>query len=132
MGTERESINRWKYEELARSFTPVSNFFLENYSSLKESEKERGLNSTEAMFIIHIMSYKWGDDKPFPSLQTIAERMGLSRRQVRNVVKNLENSGYLKRHLRSRGRTSEYDVQKLLDKLYELYQSNLNDDGGAK
>src|ERR1700722_5875538 len=65
---------RWKHERLfSRGYLAVPIAFLEHYARLK---KYGGLTHAEAMFILHVMSFKWGERAPFPSYATLAKRMG--------------------------------------------------------
>lgn len=119
LNPSRKIESRWT-PQLAKRFCPVSSFFLSNYHRLKPHEAARGLNSTEALLIIHLMDYKWDDRAPFPTLTTISKRMGLTVRAVRSAVKNLEDLGYLKRERSRSGGPNRYHLQGLFKALEEL------------
>jgi len=79
---------RWP-NDLGRSFTPISNYFLENYHRLSPHPSAKGLSSAEAMVIVHLLSYKWDERAPYPTLGKISARMGISKRAVRAHLKTL-------------------------------------------
>lgn len=116
---------RWT-PPLARQFCPVSSSFLRLYHRLRPAAGVRGLNSTEAILIIHLMDHKWGEAAPFPAVETLAERMGVSDRAVRKVVARLEECGYIARE-QIPGRSNRYRLDGLFSALEEL----LNEDASA-
>ncbi|MEQ9150888.1 MAG: helix-turn-helix domain-containing protein [Parvibaculum sp.] len=130
----RRVEERWT-PALAKSFCPVSSYFLENYHRLKPHEGARGLNSTEAMLIVQMFDFKWDKAAPFPSLGTIARRMGISVRQVRDIVKRLEGLGYLKRVPRKYGGSNAIEFSglfKALETLQSEDASTLDDATAAE
>ena len=76
------------------------------------------------MFIIHIWQYWWTEKDPYPSLKTIAAKMDVTRRQVRNYTQSLKAKGLLQvreRILPGLGQvTSEYDFEPLLKAVLKL------------
>lgn len=109
---------RWGSARLGNQFCPVSSYFLRNYHRLN-------LNSSDAMLVIQLMDHKWDERHPFPSLKTIAQRMGLAQRTVRHTVKTLQGLGLLKR-LPTTGGTNRYDMSGLFAKLEELMDADAN------
>lgn len=95
----------------ARGFTPVSNYFLESYSTLQPK-----ISALEAMFIVHLISFKWDEEAPFPSFKKIAAHMGVSASAARSYARSLERKNYLKREARS-GDTTIFLLQPLFEKL---------------
>jgi hypothetical protein len=88
---------RWTPALAAGGHVPVVRAFLEHYASMQPP-----LNNSEAMFVIHLMSFKWSDGAPYPSYRTLAKRMGCTEKQVRRHAKALESVGYLRREARER------------------------------
>src|SRR5262249_17338955 len=90
----------------------VPNRVLKHYAQL-------GISAAEMMWVIHVWEFWWYEQDPYPSLQLLAERMHVSRRQVRNYVASLREKGFLQvREPYSPHpcqTTSEYDFQPLLD-----------------
>jgi DNA-binding MarR family transcriptional regulator len=106
-------------DALGRSFTGVSNFFLENLHRIGPAGAG-GLTPTEAMVVIQLLSFKWGKEPPRPSLRTIATRLGLSVRTVRDTVKRLEELNLLRREYSSQGGCSRYHFDGLFRRLEAL------------
>jgi len=69
-------------------FVQIPRPFLENY-------RKAGLNSVEAMIVIQLSSFRWvkPGSRIFPSMQKIAKRMGLSRRQIRFIINGRQING---------------------------------------
>ena len=106
---------RWT-EYLARSgHVPVVNAFLDYY-------KDLDLTDTEAMFIIHLMSYKWDEQHPFPTYAKIAEVMHLKEDSLRRMTLRLQNAGFLRRE-KVDGR-KVFDLTPLFEKLTECVKES--------
>jgi DNA-binding MarR family transcriptional regulator len=107
---------RSKHERLfSRGYLAVPIAFLEHYARL---QKYGGLTHAEAMFILHVMSFKWGERAPFPSYATLAKRMGTGPKTVQRQAKALEDKGYLVRQKRQ-GRSNAFELTPLFDCLLE-------------
>jgi DNA-binding MarR family transcriptional regulator len=106
------TAKRWSKLLAEDGHTPVVNYFLEHYHDLKPYP----LTSGEAMFIIHLMSFKWGEEAPFPGYKTIAKRMGVSHKTARRHAQQLEGKKYLIRELRQ-NRTNIFHLKKLIEAL---------------
>lgn len=109
---------RWT-PRLGEHFCPVSSYFLANYHRLGGAS-QRGLNATEALLVIHIMDYKWDDAMPFPTVGKLAERMGISRRHVRDTLRGLEQRGVIARIPGARGGANRYNLDGLMTALETL------------
>jgi hypothetical protein len=114
---------RWT-SKLARRFCPVSSFFLQNYHRLQLQRGARGMNSTEAMLIVQILDHKWTDKAPFPATGTLAKRMGLTPRAVRSALQSLDAGGFVRRELRSNGKTNFFYFDGLFKRLEELMEAD--------
>ena len=97
--------------------TAVPNLVLRHYARL-------GVTPAELVFVLEVWTFWWSERDPFPSLGTIADRMGISRRQARNYVHSLKERGHLavtERSAPGRGQlTSEYDFGPFLDAVRKL------------
>lgn len=120
------SVKRVWGPSLGAHFAPVSQVFLRNYHRLGPE----GLSSAEALFIIHLVSHKWDERAPYPSLGSIAKRMGMETRSVRKIAQRLESAGLVVRHRRSKGGTNTYEIGGLLRAL-ETLLSREHEDGVA-
>jgi hypothetical protein len=124
MQTKNTIEARWT-KRLAAQFCPVSSYFLANYHRLKPHPQGRSLNSTEAMLIVHLVDHKWDDRAPFPTVGTLAKRMSLSARGVRNALQMLESAGYVRREASATGGPNRYHLQGLFSALEELMAADV-------
>lgn len=118
---------RWTPRLVRDGFTPIADFFLENYYRLAPP-----VSSLEAMFIIHLMRHKWDEKAPHPSFKTIARRMGVSDATTRAYARSLEEKRLLRRMtrdgqpvnvdgVRRTGETNRFDLTPLFDALERLH-----------
>jgi hypothetical protein len=113
---DRSFAARWKHDELfAKGFVPVPVHFLELYAQLKPFP----LTAGEAMFILHVMQFKWGDEAPFPGYKRIAAQMGISHKMARTHAKSLETKRLLRREMRV-AQTNRFDLTPLFDALNKI------------
>lgn len=103
---------RWTPEVEPYGFTPVSNFFLTHYHQLEPEPLSHG----EAMFVVHLMQYKWDSEAPFPNYATLSKRMGVSPKSARRYAQSLQNKGYLFREQR-KGRSNLFNLNGLFKAL---------------
>lgn len=109
---------RWT-EYLARTgHVPVVNAFLDYY-------KDLDIKDTEAMFLIHLMSYKWDEQHPFPTYAKIAEVMHLKEDSLRRMTLRLQNAGLIRRD-KADGR-KVFDLTPLFDRLTEVVKQSQPD-----
>ena len=117
-GAERSFGRRWGHDSLfERGYVPTPTSFLRLYAKLKPFPLSVG----EAMFILHLMGYKWDSKAPYPSYKTIAEQMGVSDKLVRKHAQSLEVKKFLKRVERA-GRTNQFDMTGLFDALADAVE----------
>ncbi len=128
---DRSVAARWT-PRLGNAWCGISSFFLANYCRLRPHEGARGLNSSEAMVIIHLMDHKWDARAPFPTVSTLATRMGISTRAVRETIRNLETSGYLRRVPMSNGGPNRYQLEPLFSALERLMDEDVAKEAAAK
>lgn len=86
------------------------------------------LSPQETWFISYILAHKWDEDLPYPSLRKMAERTGLSVRQLHRIKDSIIDKGYLAlvpRHRASDGGqdSNAYDFSGLFARLEELLRS---------
>lgn len=87
------------------------------------------LTPLEVWFISNILQFKWDEGLPFPSLNKLCKRSGMSSATVHKLKKSLEDKGYLRVVSRyrivngekTRARSSNaYDFGGLFEKIEEL------------
>jgi len=94
--------------------------------ALDHYQGELGLSFAEVGFIKHILSYKWDERDPYPSLELMAQRTGYSVRTLQRLKAGLIRKGLLKvekRYDERGGRLSDqYNLSLLFARLEELIQ----------
>lgn len=118
--TDRTFAKKWAPELEKDGFVQVSTFFLENYHRLKPYPLTHG----EAMFVVHLMQFKWDEAKPYPAYKTIAERMVVSDKTARRFAVSLQGKGYLQREIRI-AQTNRFDMSRLMAALVDLKNTQL-------
>lgn len=102
----RSLAARWGSDQLfEEGFLGVPAAFLKSYTRL-------GITSSQAMFILQLMSFKWTESAPFPSYKTLSERMGITTEMARKHAKGLEEKGLLAR-VRRHGQSNAFDLKPL-------------------
>lgn len=109
---------RWTPRLAELGWTPIADFFLDNYHRL-----EPRLKYSEAMFIIHLMRHKWDGEAPFPSIGTVAQKMGISVQAARALARSLERKRLLVRE-GVIGGTNKFHLGKLFRALEHLSQKD--------
>lgn len=94
-------------------------------SILLRAQQRLGLNPTQLAILLHLIDFWWtSENKPFPSKETIAERLHISARQVQRHVADMEKAGLLRRvqrYLPNGGKTTnEYDLSGLVEKMKKI------------
>lgn len=58
--------------------------------------KDTDLSISSRLLYVTLLSYAFGKNFCFPKLETLADTMGISERQISNLIKELKKKGYLK------------------------------------
>jgi hypothetical protein len=110
-----------KMERLGRRWGGHTEIFSDGFTALPRSFLRHAahlqpysLTPIQILFVAELMYHKWDERNPFPSYQTIADRMGRSVQYTRDVARSLERKGYLRRIVRV-GQPNEFDLQPLFD-----------------
>lgn len=118
--TEKESENdkKWGREVIEFGFCMVPSLLL-------QAQRRLGLNPTQLAILIQLSDFWWQHErKPYPSKATLAERLGLSPRQVQRHIAELESAALVKRRQQTAshgGKTTNiYDLDGLVNRLREL------------
>lgn len=110
----KESERKWGRAVMAHGYCIYPSILLQAQSRL-------GVNAQEMIVLLQLAEHWWrADGKVFPKKEIIAERVGLSPRQVQRHIQRLEELKLLQRKERYRAglRTSnEYDLKGLVLKL---------------
>lgn len=115
---DRSVAARWS-DRLAQ-FTPIPLFFLKNYAKIGAADGQTGLNPSEAMVIIQLMSFKWDERAPFPTVGKIAEQTNLKERSIREIIRRLEGLGLIRREPSPHGGPNRYHFEGLVSTLHRM------------
>ena len=111
----RTYADRWQYQELFNfGYLVVPSVFIRNYSRLEP----HSLTHAEAVFVLHLMEFKWDRSAPFPSYNTLANRMGISTKTVRRYAHSLQKKGLIRLMLQA-GHRNRFDLGPLFERLLE-------------
>lgn len=117
---DRSYGKRWKHEALlAGGYLVVPSQFMRYYARLRPYPLTVG----EAMFVLHLMEFKWDEAEPYPSYKLLAQRMGCSDKLVRRHARSLEQKKLLKRKAR-RATTNLFDLTLLFDALLRTIEED--------
>lgn len=111
---KKESEKKWGKAVMAHGYCIFPSILLQAQSRL-------GVSAQEMVVLLQLAEHWWkADSKVFPKKETIAQRVGLSTRQLQRHIQRLEELKLVQRKERYRGglRTSnEYDLKGLVEKL---------------
>jgi len=108
---KRSVANAWTPELVKKGFVGLSRTFLREYAKLSPP-----ITHGEAMFIVHLMDFKWDSQAPFPGYKTIAGYMGVTVKQARRLAKSLDDKKYLRREIRE-STTNRFFLEPLFEAL---------------
>jgi DNA-binding transcriptional ArsR family regulator len=116
--TNRASNRKWGKQVIELGFCLVP-------SLLPRAQQRIGLNPTQLAILIQLCDFWWDSErKPFPSKETLAQRLSLSERQVQRHIAALEKAGLIRRIERrsaNGGKLSNtYDLSGLVKQLQKL------------
>lgn len=112
------SAEKWGAKVIALGFCILPSLLL-------RAQRRLGLSPTQLAVLIQLADFWWdAGRKPFPKKADLAQRLGLSERQVQRYIAELEEAGLVQRIERRaahRGKISnEYDLQGLVKRLAEI------------
>jgi len=94
-------------------------------SLIFRAQRRLGLNPTQLAILLQLADYWWdADNKPFPSKQSLSERLGIGTRQIQRYIADMEKAGLVKRIERfgddKRKLSNHYDLTGLVERLKQL------------
>ena len=116
--TGRASEKKWGEDVIALGFCIVPSLLL-------RAQNRLGLNPTQLAVLMQLCDFWWERErKPYPSKAVLAERLGLSPRQVQRHIADLETAGLVERVERRAPHggklTNVYDLGGLVKRLKKL------------
>lgn len=114
----RSSEEKWGRSVMALGFCIIPSLLLRAQRRLK-------LTPVQLAVLLQLADYWWENErKPWPSKQSLSDRLGISPRQVQRHLADLENMGLIVRNQRTGingGKLSnEYDLSGLVKRLQAL------------
>lgn len=116
-GNKRASEKKWGPLAMKAGFSILPAILFRGQARL-------GLSNQQLVLLLHLADHWWdAGNVPWPKKETLADRMGLSEKQIQRLAAQLEKAGYLarERRMRSHGQTSNgYNLKGLVKKLNEI------------
>lgn len=124
-----DMVEKWGKPVAERGFAQVPNYLLLLNQFLDD---EHRLSPVELLVLIQLVGTWWKkDDKPFPSMATLARRCGSSERQIQRAVNHLVAVGLVAKEKRRVGRglisSNAYNLTPLTEVLEEAAKAYPND-----
>ena len=119
--------SKWGEKVAERGFTQIPNYLLQINMFVHDDHK---LSPAEMVVLLQIVASWWKkDEMPFPSMATIANRSGISERQVQRAIKSLQQKGYVqisKKKIKGMIASNVYDLSPLLETLETVAKHFVN------
>ena len=115
---EKKSEKKWGRDVMKLGFCMIP-------SMLLRAQRRLGLNPTQLAILLQLADYWWdADNKPYPSKQSLSDRLGIGPRQIQRYIAELETAGLVARIERTgdnKGKLSNYyDLSGLVKKLKQF------------
>ena len=116
--TGKTTEKKWGKKVVALGFCIVPSLLL-------KAQRRIGLNPTQLAVLVQLLDHWWDKERrPFPGKKLLAERLGLSPRQVQRHIADLEQAGLVQRTARVGAHggklSNEYDLSGLVKRLKTL------------
>lgn len=113
---------KWSKDVAKLGFTAVPNALLIYTTKLK-------LKPTEFIVLVNIDSFRWDAySEPWPSVETLAKRVGVSTKTVIRAITSLEEKGCISR-IKRRNISNKYDFEPLKAKLLRYVRADKSRSG---
>lgn len=121
-------VNKWGRSVAERGFAQVPNYLL---NLNRFVDKEHRLSPVEMLVLLQLVGSWWKtEEDPFPSMSTLANRCGVSSRQVQRAINNLDKLKLIKREKRkNKGiiASNSYSMKPLVKFLNEVAKAYPNE-----
>ncbi len=116
--TNKASAEKWGQAVIELGFCLVPSLLL-------RAQRRLNLNPTQLAVLLQLCDFWWEKErKPFPSKETLSQRLSLSERQVQRYIAELEQEGLvarIERRASNGGKLSNtYDLSGLVKRLQKL------------
>ncbi len=123
-----DMVEKWGQAVAERGFAQIPNYLLLLNNFLDE---DRRLTPVELLVLFQLVGAWWQkENMPFPSMATLARRLGVSERQVQRAVARLVKDGIIakvKRRTHGIIASNAYDLSPLVDLLNEVAKAFPNE-----
>ena len=123
----QDMVSKWGAKVAARGFTQIPNYLVQLNVFVHEDHK---LPPAEMVVLLQLVATWWKkDEMPFPSMSTIADRAGISERQVQRAIKSLVEKGYVvkaKHKIKGIIASNVYDLTPLVQNLQTVADHYIN------
>jgi hypothetical protein len=121
-------VDKWGQAVAERGFAQIPNYLLLLNSFIDEEQR---LTPVELLVVFQLVGAWWQKDTiPFPSMATLAKRLGVSERQVQRAINRLVKDDIIaKTKRRSRGiiASNAYDLSPLVELLGSIAKAFPNE-----
>lgn len=107
--TPNKKPDAWQQMLDSKGYVQIPNCMFRCQGSL-------AISAGEVVVLCTLLTYGFGRNKIYPSVQTLCDASGTSPSSVRRHVRSLEAKGFVRR-IYNTGQSNTYDVMPLLDKL---------------
>lgn len=118
---------KWGSPVAERGFAQIPNALIRINQVVDD---EHQVSPLEMVLLLQLVATWWKtDEMPFPSISTLADRAGVSERQVQRSIKTLEQKGYVRRTKKSlKGiiASNVYDLMPLVKILNDIAETLVN------
>ncbi len=88
--TQNSSVaNKWGKLVASYGHTAIPNLLIEHVVNLK-------LSPSEFLIVVCVLKFKWSDEDPYPSADTLSKLSGLAKNTVRTQIRQLKKRGIVK------------------------------------
>lgn len=131
MSAARRDVENRLTPLLATSWTAVPDALMAGMAWLQWEgrDKPRSLRASHFLLIVYLLSAKWDERDPHPTLKSIESRSGLSYRTLLDALRDLEEAGWVRtckaRTIGGTNRTHD-DLSGLLSALKRVHQEMIS------
>jgi DNA-binding transcriptional regulator YhcF (GntR family) len=123
----QDILSKWGKGVAERGFTQIPNYLLQINLFVIDEKK---LSPVEMVVLLQLVASWWKkEDMPFLAMRTIADRTGVSERQVQRAIKSLEDKGYFekkKKAIKGIISSNSYDLTPLINILQTIDEHFIN------
>lgn len=116
----QDVVSKWGPDVAEGGFSQIPHYLILINQFVHEDHQ---LKATEMFVLLQLVAIWWkAGEMPYPSVNSLAKRTGISERQVQRAIKSLEEKGYVKREKKKTGviASNVYDLSPSVRILQEV------------